>query len=313
MLSRVADAVYWMSRSLERADNVARFIEVNAHLMLDLELERGSAQWRPIVLTTADEADFNERYHDASEENVISFLTFDEKNPNSIFSCIQNARENARTVREVIVSELWETINELYLLVSDYSRKRHVTDLRPFYRQIKQSNHLFVGLAENAMSHGEPWHFMRMGRMLERADKTSRMLDVKYFSLLPKTDYVDSPYDAVEWGAVLKSVSGFEMYRKQHHAIRRVGVTDFLIFDPDFPRSVQYCVQAASESLNTIASMLQVEVPAQVEMKKLCKMLEDTHIEEVLANGLHEFVDVFEFNLNVVDQAIYRSFVATSA
>ena len=310
MLSRVANSIYWMSRYLERAENVARFVAVNEHLMLDMGLKPSATQWMPLVTTTGDDADFSKRYKEASEKNVIHFLTFDQKNPNSIISCIQFARENARTVREVISSEMWERLNELYHYVQKNSRKRRIDDLQLFYTYIRTASHLFTGLCENTMSHGEGWHFARMGRMLERAEKTARLIDVKYFLLLPTLDYFDSPYDAVEWGAVLKSANAFEMYRKHFHRVNYQEVAQFLIFDPDFPRSMKHSVDAAAQSLKAIITALQVKVPAQAEMEKLQKTLASTTIDVVLANGLHEFIDIFQFNLNVVDQAIYRSFFA---
>ncbi len=310
MLSRVANSIYWMSRYLERADNVARFVRVNLLLMLDMGLERYKAQWEPMVKASGDEADFAERYKEAKEKNVIHFLTFDKKNPNSILTCIQNARENARTVREIIPSDLWEAINELHHLVQKWSRKRGVDDLQEFYTMIRRSGHLFNGLIENSMSRGQGWHFARMGKMLERADKTARILDVKYFLLLPNTEHVGSLYDAVEWGAVLKSVNAFEMYRKQFHRVDYHNVAEFLIFEPLFPRSMLFCVNAAARSLTKIINILQIEVPAQAEMEKLCAMLKNTNVDAVLSHGLHEFIDVFQFNLNIVDKAIYDSFFA---
>ena len=310
MLSRVASSIYWMNRYLERAENVARFIAVNVHLMLDMGLEPDNAQWKPLVTTSGDDANFAKRYKESSEKNVIYFLTFDDKNPNSILSCIQSARENARTVREAISSEMWEKLNELYHVVQKHSRKRRIDNLQEFYAHIRTSSHLFTGLSENTMSHGEGWHFGRMGRMLERADKTARLLDVKYFLLLPNSEYVDSPYDAVEWGAVLKSANGFEMYRKHFHGINYKDVAQFLIFDSAFPRSMTYCIHTAADSLHAITAELKINVPAQGEMAKLLKTLASTSIDTVLGNGLHEFIDVFQFNLNVVDQAIYRSFFA---
>jgi uncharacterized alpha-E superfamily protein len=299
-----------MSRYLERADNVARFIAVNAHLMLDMGWESEMTQWEPLVRASGDDDDFKQRYDSSSEQNVVRFLTFDPKNPNSILSCVQNARENARTLREVISSELWETLNALYHLVEKHSRKKKIDDLQGFLNEVKAANHLFAGLVENTMSHNEAWRFSRIGRLLERADKTARILDVKYFILLPTPDYFDSPYDTVEWGAVLKSVSGFEMYQKQFHRANYRDVTQFLVFDQHFPRSLHYCVNSASISLTRIAKMLGVETPAEKEMAKLLSMLNDTGIDAVLAGGLHEFVDIFQFNLNVVDEALYRSFFA---
>lgn len=313
MLSRVANSIYWMSRYLERADNVARFLEVNAHLTLDMGRERKDAQWKPLVHTTGDEADFNARYTAYDEKSVVRFLTFDTQNPNSIISCVQNARENARTVREVISTEMWEAINALYHLVKKYSRKRKMEDIQEFCIAVHQANHLFAGYVENTMSHGQGWHFARVGQMLERADKTARMLDVKYFWLLPKGEHVDSPYDTVEWGAVLKSVSGFEMYRKQFHRANYRDVARFLIFDTHFPRAIRFCINTACRSLSDITDMLEVDVVASREMATLEASLETAELETILNNGLHEFIDIFQYNLNVVDEAIYHSFFALDA
>jgi len=310
VLSRVANSIYWMSRYLERADNVARFINVNVHLTLDLGMEGNNTQWHPLVVTSGDEADFTKRYGKPTEKSVIRFLTFDEKNPNSILSCINYVRENARTVREAIPSDMWEKINELYHLVQRHSRKQRITNLQEFYTHIRLSTHLFTGFFEDIMSREEGWHFARVGKMIERADKTARFLDVKYFTLLPNPEYVDSPYDAVQWGAVLKSVNAFEMYRKQFHRLNYKDVAQFLIFDPLFPRSLMHCMQAAERSLRAICTSIELSSPAQAEMIKLQAMLAGTTIDTILTGGLHEFIDIFQFNLNVVDQAIYKSFFA---
>jgi uncharacterized alpha-E superfamily protein len=299
-----------MSRYLERADNVARFIDVNAHLILDMGVKASAAQWQPLVITSGDEEDFAKRYKDASEKNALRFLTFDENNPNSIYSCICSARENARTVREVIPSDMWEEINDLYHLVQRHSRKKSITDLEKFYNHIRTANYLFTGLMDNVMSHGEAWHFARMGRMLERADKTARILDVKYFLLLPNPEDVDSPTDTIQWGAVLKSANAFEMYRKQFHRINYKNVAQFLVFDPVFPRSMTHCVNTVEKSLNTIIFPDAMNSPAKLETTKLRAMLSASSIENVLKNGLHEFIDIFQFNLNIVDGAIYNSFFA---
>ena len=310
MLSRVANSIYWMSRYLERADNVARFIDVNARLMLDLGWEHGNAQWEPLVKASGDQVDFEKRYQVYDEKSVVRFLTFDSKNLNSIQRCVQNARENARTVREIISSEMWESINVLYHLVEKHSRKRKIEDLQDFFRQVHQANHGFTGLIQNSMSHGEGWHFARMGKLLERADKTARMLDVKYFLLLPAGEFVDSPYDTVEWGAVLKCTGAFEMYRKQFHRANYRDVTQFLILDKSFPRSIAFCVESVGRSLGYITKMLEVEVLATRELNTLIDFINKTNIETILNHGLHQFIDTLQFNLNVVDQALHQSFFA---
>ena len=211
MLSRVADSIYWMSRYIERAENVARFIDVNLNLMLDLPV--GSAQqWQPLVDITGDTDEFAKRYGSATQQNVIQFLTFDQENVNSIRSCLRAARENARSVREIISSEMWEQLNQFYLVVNSAASKTgRMTDPQELFASVKMSSHLFTGVTDATMTHGEGWHFCRLGRKLERADKTSRILDVKYFLLLPTIADVGTTFDDIQWAAVLRSASAFEM------------------------------------------------------------------------------------------------------
>ena len=308
MLSRVANSIYWMARYLERADCVARFIDVNTHLMLDLSLDQYSAQWYPLVATSGDDEEFTKRYKVADERAVVKFMTFDSSNPNSILQCIFRARENARTVREVIPVEMWEKINELYHLTLSQSRKRSVADLQDYYKEVRQSGHLFTGLMHNTMSRYQGWQFAHLGQMLERADKTARLLDVKYFLLLPRGDELDSAYDAVQWGAVLKSVNALEMYRQQFHTINYKDVTQFLLFSKAFPRSVVFCLEDAAAALKSITMDVDRPDLASKEMATLCKSIHGSDASHIISAGLHEFIDIFQANLNLVDDAIYESF-----
>jgi uncharacterized alpha-E superfamily protein len=184
LLSRVADAVYWMARYIERAENVARFLDVNHNLMLDLP-GVFSSQWQPIINTTGDRVLFADRYGEATQQNAVRFLAFDDEYPNSIYSCILAARENARSVRETISSEMWRQINSLYLMITSEARKAVPESLPEFCHQVRMGCHLFEGITHSTVSHNEAWHFISLGRRLERADKTTRVLDVKYFILLP--------------------------------------------------------------------------------------------------------------------------------
>ena len=202
MLSRVAESIYWMTRYIERAENVARFVDVNLNLMLDFP---GSSdqQWQPLVDITGDTEDFKERYGEASQASVIRFLTFDTKNSNSILSSVRAARENARSVREIISSSMWEHLNQSYLmLTAAASRRREISDPHELFSSVKTASQAFTGITDTTMTHNEGWHFCRLGRQLERADKTSRILDVKYFLLLPKVDDVGTTVDDVQWAAV---------------------------------------------------------------------------------------------------------------
>jgi len=234
MLSRVADSIYWMSRYVERAENVARFIDVNLQLVLDAP--PGSApQWQSLISATGDQDEFARRHGLATQDAVIQFLTFDAQNPNSILSCLQTARENARSVRETISSEMWEQVKRMYLKIQSQKALQESERVAEILRGIRLGCHMFEGITDSTMSYNEAWHFLRLGRQLERADKTSRILDVKYFMLLPSANAVGTPYDDIHWSAVLKSVSGFEMYRKAHGRISPRSIVEFLVLDREFP------------------------------------------------------------------------------
>jgi uncharacterized alpha-E superfamily protein len=181
MLSRVADSVYWMNRQIERAENVARAVDTTLDLALDGTISPGRL-WNALVCTFGDETDFWGRFGLADQANVISFLAFDQANPNSIASCLQAARENARTVRDMISTPMWEEINKAHLYVrSAAAANAEIDHPREFLDEVKRASQLITGVADATMSHGEAWHFARMGRLIERADKTSRVLDVEHY------------------------------------------------------------------------------------------------------------------------------------
>lgn len=311
MISRVADAIYWMSRYLERAENIARFIDVNIKLILDLGLDEFSQQWESLILTSGDEKSFHKHYKRTDEPSVIKFLSFDEKNSNSIISCVRLARENARSVRDSISSEMWEQINRFYLLVQKNSRKRNMGDLQSFFYDVKMANHLFIGIADTTMSHDEAWHFARMGRLIERADKTSRIIDVKYFQLMSSEVEKNTALDVVQWGALLKSVSAFEMYRKKHQSIHHRNIINFLTFNSVFPRSLSYCVRHLLESLELITGPgARSNCKAVSEGRKVYENLKQKDTDDLLKLGLHTFIDEFQKNINRLDNVIYSSFIS---
>ncbi len=315
MLSRVADSVYWMSRYVERAENVARFIDVNFQLMLDSP--GGEAQqWLPLVNTTGDHEDFEERYGAATQENVIKFLTFDPENSNSILSCIRAARENARTVREIISSEMWLQLNKFYLMVTSAAVAPNSMDsANDFFNEVKEASHLFNGITQATMNQSEAWHFCRLGRQLERADKTSRILDVKYYLLLRSTEDVGTPFDDIQWVAVLRSASAFEMYRKRHGRISPRGVVEFLLLDREFPRAVQFCLVAARDSLHAISgtSLGTFRYPPEKLLGQLCSDLSFADVDEIIEQGLHEYLDDLQTQVNAVGAGIHETFFAFKA
>ena len=314
MLSRVANSIYWMSRYLERAENVARFVDVNLHLMLDLSIESGS-QWHPLVVTTGGESLFRERYAETgpTQESVLQFLIFDRENPNSIASCVRAARENARSVRQSITSEMWELLNRMHLRIrSEGFRDGALDTPYEFLADIKNSSHLFLGLTESTMSHNEAWHWARLGRLIERADQTSRIVDVKYYFVLPTLEYVGMPYDNLHWAALLKSATAYEMYRKRYQRIAPNWVTEFLILDREFPRSVRHCLIRAEESLHAITgSPIGTFLnPAEQLLGRLRSDFDFARIDEIIEHGLHEYLDNFQSRLIGVGDAIFETFMA---
>lgn len=311
LLSRVADSVYWMSRYIERAENVARFLDVNYNLMLDLPRDF-AGQWQAVIDTTGDRAMFQERYGAPTRRNVVRFLAFDPEYRNSIYSCVMAARENARSVRETIASEMWEQINALYLMLAEESRKPVPEILPEFCRQVRMACHLFQGVAHGTMSREEAWQFIALGRRLERADKTTRLLDVKYFILLPSIADVGTPYDDIQWSAVLKSVSGFEMYRKKHGRISPDRIVEFLVLDNEFPRAVRYCIGLADDALHAITGTPRGAFSCASEQKigLLRSELDFTRVESILAGGLHEFFDALQTKMNTIDECIFGDFFA---
>lgn len=310
MLSRVACNTYWMSRYVERAENVARFVDVNLHLMLDLPVDE-SHQWAPLIAVTGDQEVFHRHYGAPTRENVIQFLTFDENYANSVISSIRMARENARTVREVISSELWRHINETYLYItSNTAKKLALNQPNEFFQQIKEQCMLFKGLSDATLTHEETYHFIVLGRSIERADKTSRIIDVKYFILLPEAAYVNTPYDNIQWAAVLKSVSALEMYRMEHHRIEPHNVAGFLILHRNFPRAMRYCVARAETALHCITGTPEGAFGNAAErlLGKLSAELDYADIHEIIESGLHEFLDAFQVKLNNIGNALQETF-----
>ena len=315
MLSRVADSIYWMSRYVERAENVARFIDVNLQLVLDGPPDQ-EQQWQPLVNATGDQEEFAARHGLATQDSVIQFLTFDPRNPNSILSCLQAARENARTVREIISSAMWLQLNKLYLTVKNASASPIDLDsATEFFGEVKVSSHAFSGVTDATMSHGAAWHFSQLGRMLERADKTSRVLDMKYYMLLGSPEDVGTPFDHLQWGALLRSVSAFEMFRKQHGRISPRSVVGYLMLDREFPRSARFCLRAARNSLHLITGTPQGSFrnAAEKSLGQACANLEFVTVDDIIRQGLHQYIDRFQTSLNQTAQAISERFFYSKA
>ena len=297
MLSRVAHSLYWMARYIERAENITRLLEVNLQFLLDFQdIEDGALKghWGSIIASSGSEELFDALYPVATNQTVTAFFAFDLRNPSSILACIYAARENARMIRDQISLEMWETINELYLFLKNRSSSE-VWENGPqdFFEHIKRHSHLFQGLTDSTFPRNEGWEFIEFGKYLERADMTTRILDVKYHILLPNATDVGGAVDTAQWHSVLRSASALEAYRRFYvREILSWKVAEFLIFSDSFPRSLTYCVAQLDELLRRILGDTgpRVRTQAARTSRRLLADLQSLTISDILKEGLHEFL-----------------------
>ncbi|MFM7922664.1 MAG: alpha-E domain-containing protein, partial [Planctomycetaceae bacterium] len=255
---------------------------------------------------------FLQRYAAPTRENIINYLLFDRRNLNSVVSCLTAARENARSVRETLTAPLWEAVNRFYLRVrTDAEQQPQIlTQPHQFLERIKRSAHQVLGVRDATWSRGDAWHFSSLGYQLERADKTSRILDVRYFLLLPMNHSGSEQLDVVQWAALLESTGALQMYRRTWGPIQPSQVVDFLVLNPTFPRSLRFCVQAAETTLRAISGNTSPEPQNDAE-----KLVADTSLqlgsltaEQIMETGLHPFIDQFQTTLNQIGAAISSTY-----
>jgi len=322
MLSRVANSLYWMSRYIERAENIARIVDVNLQLLLDfrnLNEERLAQHWLPIVQTTGDEAHFFARHKKATGNAVTEFLVFQMENPNSIVSSVCQARENARMVRDQITIEFWEELNRLYWFVkTPQARKVWSESPSEFFQQIKGSSLHLIGLTEATLIHNEGWWFLQVGKFIERADKTSRILDVLYL-IAPENGAPvrnsggdASEADALEWSAILRSCSAWDAYKSIYGAeVNPKLVAEFLLFNEDFPRSVRFCVTELNRALRRISGVADGRFCNSAEKLagRLVAEFQFSTVDEIFELGLHTYLDRLQTKLNNVGGAMFDAYI----
>lgn len=316
MLSRVADSLYWLARYMERADNLARLVDVNLQLLLDfkdLDNDKLKEHWDPVIRSTGDEETFYGIHDEATSQTVTDFMTFERRNPNSVISCIMAARENARMVRDQISSELWESLNDLYLFLKSAEAKNlWESGAYEFFDHIKENSLHFQGLVAATLPRNECYDFLMVGKYIERADKTSRMLDVKYHILLPKVQDVGGAVDTAQWVALLRAASAYDAYHTRYLAhIEPAHVAEFLIFSETFPRSLRFCAQELNARLHNISGC-PMSTYSNVAEKLAGKLLSDltfSSIEDVIQYGMHEWLDYCQERLNEIGQSTYQAYM----
>lgn len=315
MLSRVADSCFWLSRYIERAETNARILDVNMQLILDFEEQAPhlvQRHWQPVLATLEDQERFDELYDAVTPEAVMEFVTFEKKNPHAIVTCVGNARENARTVREQISSEMWELLNRTYLYLRDGQGRIDFNNSPiDFYRRLVDQLHGFQGTTDATMLHGEGWDFLQMGKYLERADSTSRVLDIKYHILLPSGERVGGDVDITQWMAVLRSCSALEAYLKAFAGnVTSWQVAEFLSLHDEFPRSIRFCVDRLDAALHRVSGCGGGHFSNEAE--RLCGALRSTldyaTIGSVFQSGLHQFLDETQLHLIQIADAIMKTY-----
>jgi len=320
MLSRVAHSLYWMARHIERAENIARIVDVNLQLLLDirhLDEKRLAEYWLPIVQATGDEESFFKLHAKPTAQAVTEFLVFQNENPNSLVQAVCQARENARMVRDQITLEIWEELNRLYLFIrSPQAREVWRRSPSEFFQEVKAGSLHFIGIANATLIHNEGWWFVQTGQFLERADKTTRILDVRYQTLpergAPKGV---NQSDALEWSAVLRSCSAWDAYKSLYGVdVHPRQVAEFLLLDDTFPRSLRFCVAELNRAVRRISGVAEGDFCNDAEKLtgRFLAELQFGTIDEIFEAGLHRYLDEAQSKLNNIGDAVFRAYIYQS-
>ena len=314
MLSRTADHLFWMSRYTERAENTARMLDVNYQTSLLPQSQAVAlVGWQGLISISELLPAYTELHGDIAPREVMDFMVKDESNPSSIVSCLSAARENARAVRGTLTTEVWETLNTTWLEVKRMVKADEFErDPSQFFEWVKFRSHLSRGVTVGTMLMDEALYFMRLGTFLERADNTARLVDVKFHAV--QSDFFgaasekDQEYDFYHWSAILRSVSGFEVYRKVYRdVIKPERVAELLILRSDMPRSLHASLNAVVNNLALVADDPNSET--QRRAGKLAAELKYGRIDEILATGLHAYLTQFLDRVNDLGANISREFL----
>ena len=312
MLSRTADHLFWMSRYIERAENLARLLDVTWQMSLvPQSLEAANQNWNAVIALNSLEEEFAARYPAVNAENVLRFMVSDTGNQVSIHSCLRLARENAHAVRGTVTSEMWETMNATWLEAREKSFEQIFNaGIGEFFDWVKMRSSLSRGVTIGTLLQDEAFHFIRLGTLLERADNTARILDVKYHVLRPHGD--EGATDFYQWGALLRSVSAFEVYRKVYRdVITPERVAELLILRMDMPRSLHFCMNGVLKNLDLIANRQSGETQRQAGL--LHAQLHYARVEEILEHGLHEWLTDFMDGIYLLGDGISKDFLVPMA
>jgi len=314
LLSRVAENLFWLGRYVERAENTARLLDVTYHGRLEptaSEVVGATNTWEALVATLGLEREYQAHDYTSPETGVVEFLTVDRRNPSSILSAVVQARENAASVRDYLSSETWVAVNRLYHSIASSNIYLILADgLYDFCDTVRLGSHLFSGTADATSLHDEGWHWLRAGIYVERADMVTRIVDSKYHLLMASPEEVGSPVDRFQWVAVLRSVSGWEAYRRSHDEVDPSGVVEFLLLNEAFPRSLRAAIDALAACLESATSGADRKLrnPPMRRVSELQSRLEFGTAESLILHGLHEFLDDMQEGLAALTAEVSSAF-----
>lgn len=305
MLSRVADNLYWMSRYLERAEHTARLLDVELQLWLDQSPEVGAGRWRFLV----DALQIRGVQGRLDPLQLAEALVFSRENVSSIVSCVAAARENLRHVREQCSSEMWEQLNKLYLQVMERRpEKGWILNSHELFRSVEEGAHLFQGITDATMSHGEGWQFIQLGRYVERADTLAALMDTHFNRTAQPADQPVDSAEYLSWVGLLRGCAAFEAYCKAHTAeIRPLRVAEFLILNPDLPHSIRFSVDRINAALHIIGDLTErrEKTPSRIAGRLRAK-LSFSQIEEIMADGVAGYLGSIRSECAEIHGAIHQ-------
>lgn len=309
LLARYAECIFWMARYMERAENLARILDVHETFARD---SFGATNWLPILRLNADEKRFFELYPTASAKNVLNFYVLEQQNPTSIIAAIASARENARQLRPLISTEMWAHLNMFYnrlLALEPSDLAQH--NIQRLCASIKESCQTHTGITEGTFFRDQGWYFYNLGRNLERADQTTRLLDIKYHMLLPSPRDIGTPIDISQWNSLLRSAAGYHAFRRVYpRGMTPASVAGFLLFNNNFPRSVLVCMREVDNLLNRLTANYRLRrgnTPLERSDGLLGNLANQT-IDAVINVGLHEYLDGLQISLASLSSDIAQAF-----
>jgi uncharacterized alpha-E superfamily protein len=309
MLGRTANDLYWMARYVERAENMARLLEVGQRLSL-LTHDSAESEWRSTLRSAGCEAGYLSKHRDYETRNVVDYLLFDRDNPSSVCACFDSARRNARAQRTAITREMWESLNSSWIeLSSRTARRLEADELPPLFDWVRERSALFRGAVLNTILRNDTFYFTQLGTFVERADNTARILDVKYYVLLPQNELVGGGIDSAQWATILRSVSAHRSFRWVYRdAFKPWHIAEFLMLKPEMPRSLRSCYEEIVSALSGLFECYHEQNACHERAARTLALLREGEMATIFQSGLHEFLSDFIAGNNSLASEIAASY-----